>query len=88
MNTKQLYRTDRYTSPETDSIATTIISKPFDGKKLGLEFHSASEAGIRVQVEGLEAVKVGVVRLGFYDQQATEVLAALTAFVAVTKEKI
>ncbi len=88
MNTKQLYRVDRYTSPETDSIATTVISKPFDGKKLGLEFHSASEAGIRIQVEGLDAVNVGVIRLGFYEQGAAEVLEALKAFVAVTNERI
>ena len=85
---KKLYRTDRHTSPETGSIATTIISKPYEGKKLGLEFHSASEAGIRVQVEGLDAVNVGVIRLGFYEQGAAEVLEALKAFVAVTKEKI
>ena len=85
---KKLYRTDRYTGPETDSIATTIISKPYESKKLGLEFHSASEAGIRIQVEGLDAVNVGVIRLGFYEQGAAEVLEALKAFVAVTKEKI
>ncbi len=88
MNTKQIYRVDRYTSPETDSIRTSVISKQFEDKNLGLEFHSASEAGIRVQLEGHDAVNVGVVRLGFYGQGSDEILAALTAFIAVTREKI
>ena len=82
------YRIDDYRSPEEGSIITSFTSKQHEDKKLGIEFQSANEAGIRFQVEGHEAVSVGLVRLGFYEQGAAEVLAALQAFVDVVKRKI
>lgn len=78
------YRVDDYRSSEEDSIITSIISQPFN-RKLGLEFQSANEAGIRLQLDGHEPIYAGSVRLGFYEQGAAEVLNALQAFVAVTK---
>lgn len=82
------YRIDDYRSPEEGLIITSITSKQFEDKKLGIEFQSANEAGIRLQVEGHEAVSVGLVRLGFYEQGAAEVLAALQAFIEVVTRKI
>ena len=85
---EQKYRIDNYSSPDEGSILTSITSKQYDDKKLGLEFQSMSEAGIRLQLEGHEPVSVGLIRLGFYEQGAAEVLAALQAFVEVVKRKI
>jgi hypothetical protein len=45
---EQKYRIDDYRSPEEDSIITSITSKQFEDKKLGIEFQSANEAGIRL----------------------------------------
>lgn len=85
---EQKYRIDNYSSPEEGLIITSITSKQFEDKNLGIEFHSANEAGIRLQIDGYEAVSVGLVRLGFYEQGAAEVLAAFQAFVDVVKRKI
>jgi hypothetical protein len=82
------YRIDDYRSPEEGSIITGIISKQFGDRKLGIEFQSISEAGIKLQLEGHEPVNIGLVKLGFYEQGAAEVLAALQAFVDVVNRKV
>jgi len=82
------YRVDDYRSPEEGSIITSITSKQFEDKNLGIEFQSANEAGIRLQIDGHEPISAGLVRLGFYEQGAAEVLAALQAFVDVVLRKV
>lgn len=44
------YRIDDYRSPDEGSIITSITSKQHDDKALGIEFVSASDSGIRVQL--------------------------------------
>jgi hypothetical protein len=82
------YRVDDYRSPEEGSIITSITSKQFEDKNLGIEFQSANEAGIRLQIDGHEPISAGLVRLGFYGQGAAGVLAALQAFIEVVKRKV
>jgi hypothetical protein len=85
---EQKYRIDNYSSPDEGLIMTSITSKQFDDKKLGIEFQSINETGIRLQIEGHEPISAGLVRLGFYEQGAAEVLAALQAFVDVVLRKV
>ena len=82
------YRIDDYRSPDEGSIITSITSKQHDDKALGIEFVSASDSGIRVQLEGHVPVNVGLLRIGFYGQHAAEVLMALRGFITVCERQV
>ena len=62
-----------YSVPEGEINVSVIVAED----KLGLEFGSVTNSGIRVQLDDGGPVNVSTVRLGFYGLAAKEALASL-----------
>ena len=62
-----------YSVPEGEINVSVIVAE----NKLGLEFGSVTNSGIRVQLDDGGPVNVSTVRLGFYGLAAKEALASL-----------
>ena len=62
-----------FSAPEGEINVSVIVAED----KLGLEFGSVTNSGIRVQLDDGGPVNVSTVRLGFYGLAAKEALASL-----------